>query len=321
MISDAIFPRWRPTADVRPSSDTIRLEPGGLRLRWLGTAGFVVETTRVTVLVDPFVSRPSLARVGLGRLRVDRAAIERYVPPRVDAVACGHAHFDHLLDAPAIALSRNALFLASPTGCAFARAENVPREKIVAVPPETGKTVTVGDLEIRFVPSLHGKIVLGRVPFPGTVDIAPRLPARAWHYKMGGAFGVWMQAKRADGTAGASLYHNGSADLVDAELAGLHADVLVAGLAGRQSTPDYLARLVRHLSPSVVVPTHHDAFFAPLGEGVRLLPGIDLRGFLDDARRLAPGATRITPEYGEEIVIPADGPRDAKLRSGTGFVV
>ncbi len=307
-------------ASVRPTTANPQLEPGGFRLRWLGTAGYIIETLKVTVLIDPYVSRPSLARVALGKLRVNREAIERYIPARVDAVCCGHAHFDHLLDAPIIARDRNALFVASATGAAFARAHNVAREKIITI-PDAGKTVTVGDLEIKFVPSLHGKIFLGKVPFPGTLDVAPSLPARAWHYKMGGAFGIWIQAKREDGSNGTSLYHNGSADLIDAELGGMHADVLLVGLAGRQGTRDYLRRLVSHLTPALVVPTHHDAFFAPLAEGVRLLPRIDLQGFLAETRMLAPTATRITPEYGEEIVVPANDPRGATLRSGTGFVI
>ncbi|MGH7282377.1 MAG: MBL fold metallo-hydrolase [Polyangiaceae bacterium] len=320
MISEALFPRWFPAGDVRPSSSTIALEPGGLRVRWLGTAGYVIDTTTTTVLLDPFVSRPSVARLSYARLRVDEAAVARYIPAKVDAVCCGHAHYDHLLDAPFIAKERNALFVASHTGCAFARAQRIAEEKIEEV-PIIGKKITIGDLEIRFVPSLHGAFFFGEVPFDGTVDTPPRLPARAWDYKMGGAFGIWLRAKKSDGSPGASLYHNGSADLVDAELTSMHADVLVPGLAGRQATRDYLARLVRQLSPHVVIPTHHDAFFAPLAEGVRLLPGVDLRGFLDETRQLAPDAVRITPEYGEEIIVPADAPRDAKLRSGTGFVV
>jgi L-ascorbate metabolism protein UlaG (beta-lactamase superfamily) len=320
MISEALFPRWHPNANVRPTAANPELQSGGFRLRWLGTAGYIVETPKVTVLIDPYVSRPSLGRVALGKLRVNREAIERYIPARVDAVCCGHAHFDHLLDAPIIARDRNALFVANATGAAFARAHHVPREKIISI-PETGKTITVGDLEIQFVPSLHGKIFLGKVPFPGTLDVAPPLPARAWHYKMGGAFGIRMQAKCDDGSNGASLYHNGSADLIDAELDNVHADVLLVGLAGRRGTRDYLARLVSHLTPALVVPTHHDAFFAPLAEGVRLLPRIDLPGFLAESRMLAPNATRIVPEYGEDIVVPAKSPRDAKLRAGTGFVI
>jgi L-ascorbate metabolism protein UlaG (beta-lactamase superfamily) len=153
----------------------------------------------------------------------------------------------------------------------------------------------VGDIEIRFVPSRHGRIALGRVPFPGVVTRPPRLPARMWHYKMGGAFGIVMNA------AGVRVYHNGSADLVDAELEGERADVLLVGLAGRQATRDYLARLVSALSPELIVPTHHDAFFAPLEAGFHTIPGMDIDGFISEARRIAPRARVAFSDYGEEL--------------------
>ena len=136
----------------------------------------------------------------------------------------------------------------------------------------------------------------------------PHLPARAVDYRMGGAFGLWMRTKD-----GVSLYHNGSADLVDAELAGVHADVVLVGLAGRQATRDYFARLVAALGPRVIVPTHHDAFFAPLDRGVHLLPNVDLDGFVHEARSLAPQATVVTPDYFEALAVPSADPRASAL--------
>jgi L-ascorbate metabolism protein UlaG (beta-lactamase superfamily) len=129
---------------------------------------------------------------------------------------------------------------------------------------------------------------------------------RFFHYRMGGAFGIHVEA------GGRSFYHNGSADLVDAELQSLHADVLLVGLAGRQGTRDYLRRLVRLLSPSAIVPTHHDQFFAPLEAGVRLLPGVALDGFLGESLDIAPSSRVFTPTYDDELRVPIDGdPRDA----------
>jgi L-ascorbate metabolism protein UlaG (beta-lactamase superfamily) len=121
---------------------------------------------------------------------------------------------------------------------------------------------------------------------------------------MGGAYGVLVAHR------GVSVYHNGSADLIDAELAGKHADVLLVGLAGRQATPHYLSRLTEALGPRVIVPTHHDAFFAPLDRGVHLLPGIDLDGFVTAA---AEYGRVITPSYGESLFIPLEDPRAAFL--------
>jgi L-ascorbate metabolism protein UlaG (beta-lactamase superfamily) len=161
-------------------------------------------------------------------------------------------------------------------------------------------------VNIRFVPSLHGRIFLGRVPFPGEVGALPSLPARTWHYRMGGAFGISIE------TRGLRIYHNGSADLVDAELSSERADVLLVGLAGRRATRAYLGRLCSALRPKLIVPTHHDAFFAPLDQGVRLLPGIDLDGFVTELGREAPSARVITPGYDETLAIARD-PSDSAL--------
>ena len=101
--------------------------------------------------------------------------------------------------------------------------------------------------------------------------------------------------------AGVRIYHNGSADLVDAELEGERADVLLVGLAGRKATRDYLERLIGALSPEIIVPTHHDAFFAPLEAGFHTIPGMDIDGFVSEARRIAPRARVAFSDYGEEL--------------------
>lgn len=90
---------------------------------------------------------------------------------------------------------------------------------------------------------IYERIFLGRVPVPGEVKTSPTLPARAWHYRMGGAFGLWLEAD------GVSIYHNGSADLVD--------------------------------------------------------------GFLREVQELDPKITRVTPDYGEDLVVPSEDARAA----------
>ncbi|HEY8076265.1 MAG TPA: MBL fold metallo-hydrolase [Labilithrix sp.] len=301
-LYERLFPRFRPRRELRPQGSGAG---AALRLSWLGTAGFVVEAAGKTILVDPFLTRPPLTRA-LRRIVPDDLAIARHVPRRVDAVLCGHSHFDHVADAPRIARITKAKLVGSASTCAWGRAEGLGEDQLVQVPP-SGAIVRVGDVEIRFVPSRHGKIVLGRVPFPGEVRGTPQTPARLWHYRMGGAFGILLRAP------GVTLYHNGSADLLDAELDGERADVLLAGLAGRKGTENYVARLVSALGPKLVVPTHHDAFFAPLERGLHLLPGIDLEGFVSEVHLRAPDASVITPDYEELICVPAADARGAVL--------
>jgi L-ascorbate metabolism protein UlaG (beta-lactamase superfamily) len=304
-LYERIFPRWRPREELRPRASSGK--GASLLIRWMGTAAHVVESERTRVAIDPFVTRPGLRRLVGGALAPDAREIFDRFGMRLDAVLCGHSHYDHLLDAPLLARAAGAKLVGSRTTCAFGRAAGIPESQLVEIPAAGGQVV-VGDLRVRFVPSLHGRIFLGRVPFPGEVERVPSLPARAESYRMGGAYGICIRA--ADG---ASVYHNGSADLVDAELAGERADVLLVGLAGRQSTRDYVERLVRALEPKVIVPTHHDAFFAPLEWGVHLLPNVDLDGFVAEARRLAPRARVVTPGYGEALAVAVAAPEDAGL--------
>ena len=67
--------------------------PGSVRVRWLGTAGFAIEHGAHVVLIDPYVTRASLARCVLRPLAVDLAAIGRHVP-KADAIVLGHTHLD-----------------------------------------------------------------------------------------------------------------------------------------------------------------------------------------------------------------------------------
>jgi L-ascorbate metabolism protein UlaG (beta-lactamase superfamily) len=304
-LYERLFPRWRPKRELRPQGSG---EGWATRLTWLGTAGFVIETPETTLLVDPFLTRPTLPQLAK-RLVPDSLAIARHIPQKVDAVLCGHSHYDHVADAPRIAKMTKAKLVGSPSTCAWGRAEGLPESQLVQIPP-SGAIVRFGDIEVRFVPSRHGRIALGRVPFVGEVRETPRQPGRLWHYRMGGAFGLLIK------TPGVTVYHNGSADLIDAELDGEHADVLLACLAGRKGTENYVARLVSALGPKLVIPTHHDAFFAPLERGLHLLPGIDVEGFVSEVYRRASGASVITPDYEEPICVPAGDARGAVLGPG-----
>lgn len=252
-------------------------------------------------MLDPFLTRPGLLRTAAGRLSPTPERWWHWLPDRVDAICCGHSHYDHLLDAPEIARRTGALLLGSRTTACFARAHGLDDAQIVEV-PASGLRRRVGDVEIRFVPSRHGRIIAGRVPFPGEVRQPPQLPARVFQYRMGGAFGIHLT------TPSGRLYHNGSADLIDAELASLRADTILVGLAGRRGTPGYLDRLMRLLRPRLVVPTHHDLFFAPLEAGVRLLPGVALNRFVEE---VGDGGRVVMPTYEDVLTIPAGDPRDA----------
>jgi L-ascorbate metabolism protein UlaG (beta-lactamase superfamily) len=298
-----LFRRFDTPADLKGASPS-RPGPDALAIRWLGTAAHRIRFGGKTLLLDPFVSRPGIGSL-LRPLRPDPGAIDRWAP-EADAVVVGHAHYDHLLDAPAIARRTGAVLLGSRSTARVAVAHGVERARIAAA-GEHGLAAEVGPFSVELVPSLHAKILLGRsYIFPGEIRRVPSRPLRVHQYRDGGALGVIIRA------GDVTVYHNGSADLVDAALEGKRADVLLCGIAGWRYTAGYLERLVRLLSPRLIVPTHYDAFFWPLEEGVRLLPGLAFERFLDEVARVAPGTRVLAPGPWEELRV-SDGGRSFEV--------
>jgi L-ascorbate metabolism protein UlaG (beta-lactamase superfamily) len=260
--------------------EDLRVDPGelglpaGVEVRWLGVAGFAITCEGTTVLIDPYASRVGLrALAGRSPLVADRVAIDRWIP-RADAVLVGHTHFDHALDVPAIARRDRAPVYGSASA---ARLLHVNGLGHLAVAVEPHRTYGIGPFEVTFVPSVHSKLLLGRsVPNGGEVtcehvgDLTPDA------YGCGQVWGIHLAV------AGATLYHQGSADLLDDEVRHRGVDVFLCGVAGRQVTDRYLPRMLPRLDPATVVVTHHDDFLRPLDRPQGLAFGVDVARFPDE---------------------------------------
>src|SRR4051812_24567518 len=88
----------------------------------------------------------------------------------------------------------------------------------------------------------------------------------------------------------AALSHQGSADRADEAPPAEPVDVFLAGVAGRGVTPRYWERILPRLDPRVVVPTHYDDFFAPLGAREGFVRGVKLGEVPDEVAAAAPDA-------------------------------
>jgi L-ascorbate metabolism protein UlaG (beta-lactamase superfamily) len=262
-----------------------------VRVRWLGTAGFAIECAGHVVLVDPYVTRASLARCLAAPLRPDAAAIARYVP-RADAIVVGHTHFDHVLDVPAIARATGARVLGSRSAAALCLASGVPADRVEVVEGEAGQAPIVresGPFTLRFIPSAHSPLVLGRVPFPGEIhDVSDceEVPLRANAYRCGAVFGVEIRV------AGRTLYHAGSAELVDssalaAKVGGV--DLLLMCVAGWTTSRDLPERLMARLDPGAVLLSHWDDFLRPIDRPAHPFPAMQLPRLVERLTRASPG--------------------------------
>jgi L-ascorbate metabolism protein UlaG (beta-lactamase superfamily) len=247
--------------------------PPGLAISWLGVSGYVLTFEGVSIFIDPYVSRVPLRSLLLRRTAMpDEAMIDRYAgaPGSVAGVLVGHTHFDHAVDAPAIARRHRAKAYGSASLGHLMRLHGLGE---LAVEVQPHRPYALGPFVVRFVPSRHSKLLFGRkVPMDGelTCDHLDGLAPGA--YRCGAVYGIRIEV------AGISIYHQGSADLDDAQLPADPVDIFLAGVAGRSFTPRYWQRILPRLDPRVIVPTHYDNFFSPLGAEQDLVRRVDLAG-------------------------------------------
>lgn len=251
--------------------------PSGLELDWLGVSGYRLAYEGQSLYIDPYFSRVPLRSLLLRRTAVpDAATLDRYLPAseRVAGVLVGHTHFDHAVDAPA---------LARRSGCdAYGSASLVHLMGLhglaaQAVEVEPYRVYGLGPFEVTFVPSAHSKLVLGlKVPYAGelTCDHLAGLCPSA--YKCGQVWGIHVAV------AGVSFYHQGSAELVDDALRHRGVDYFLAGIAGRNFSRRYWERILPRLDPRLIVPTHYDDFFRPLDQDLELIAGAKLDRLEDE---------------------------------------
>jgi L-ascorbate metabolism protein UlaG (beta-lactamase superfamily) len=242
-----------------------------VRVRWLGVAGFTLESGETAIAHDPFLSRPGALRSLLRRYVPDENVLARFIAPdspaaglgRAKLYLVGHSHYDHLGDVPWLAARTQGRVVGSATTAAIAQGYGLaPDETEVAGP---GAVLSEGPFEVRVFASGHAKVLFGRVPLEGDLTEPPEAPIHAASFVLGDARG-YLVTERASGLRVVLL----SSAAVDPEaLAAIGqefapVDALLPATMGRDA--DYARLLVEALRPRLVVPHHFDDFNTSLDD-------------------------------------------------------
>lgn len=119
-----------------------------MKLTWIGQSGYVLETARTKIILDPYLSDVVNRVAGRPRL------VEAPFAPRdvnADAIICTHDHLDHL-DVDAVAeMNRNIPFLTTKEG--KVKLENMGFTKVTALEP--GQSVLMWDMTVHAVYANH----------------------------------------------------------------------------------------------------------------------------------------------------------------------
>jgi len=267
-------------------------------VRWTGAAGLEFTHEGRTVLVDPYFSRKRKIDLFFRRLAPDSAAVEAYlrrIPGALSAVIVGHTHFDHVMDVPEIARRFPGPVVGSRSADALLARHGMPGRVQVC---NGGERIELpGGDAVTMIPSRHGRVALGRVPYPGEIVPAGRLPMKAGEYGHGTVFAPRLEL------GGITFLDLGSADFVEQALSGQRCDVLFLCVPGWKRVPDYVDRVPSLVRPRVIVPMHFDDFTRPLAPDMTAprLPFQGLPAFLERLSASSPGVEVRLPQTFEPM--------------------
>ena len=259
-------------------------ETSSVTFTWLGVTTLLFDDGETQILIDGFISRPSLFESLLGTPIASDAPMINYVlneyrVQRLAAIIPAHSHYDHAMDIGAIANRSSASIIGSETTANIARGAGVPEDQIIVVTDAT--PYTFGEFTVTLIPSVHAPIgSRGTVPFPGTVDEPLQTPAPVSAWRVGTAYSIVIAHPQ-----GTTVVH-GSAGYVEGALDEIGADVIMLSVGlleslGRDYAEEYWQALVTATGATRVFPVHFDDFTQPFGDIV-LLPAL-LDNFVNTA--------------------------------------
>lgn len=94
----SVFTPDIPDGHALSEEDSMRLlnSIDGDRLSWLGHASFLIHTSEVTILTDPFLTEFASPISWAGPRRYVESGISLENLPKIDVVIISHSHYDHL---------------------------------------------------------------------------------------------------------------------------------------------------------------------------------------------------------------------------------
>ncbi|MBA2935728.1 MBL fold metallo-hydrolase [Sphingomonas sp. CGMCC 1.13654] len=270
-----------PASERLPSAS---LTHGTLDAQFFGTTTSLFRDGDHAVMVDSLLTRPGLGKVLFGTVAPDPALVRRILAQaqveRVDLLLVSHSHYDHVLDAPAVARATGTTTVGSPSTREVALGGGIPDAHIRVA--SGGEQLDTGAFHVTVFRSLHSPG--DRVP--GTITWPLSFPAKVKDYKEGGTF-AFLIAHR-----GLSILVHPSANFVPGMYRGVHADAVFLATGGLGAQPDDFARAYWHevveaTGAKLVVPIHWDDLLRPLDQ-----PLLPLRRFMDDIPK---GMAKIEP--------------------------
>ena len=303
----------------RESLDDVSLAPpphayvveSDVTVTWFGVSTLLFDDGETQLLIDGFVTRPSaFEALTMRPIESDYATVNWFMNEfrvrRLAAIIPVHSHFDHAMDAGAIANRSSASILGSTSTANIARGAGVPEDQIVVV--EHGIEYPFGNFTVRFLESNHAPVGWrGAAPLPGNNDEPLAMPAPVSAWREGGSYSIVISHP-----AGTTLVQ-GSGGIKQGSLDGVEVDTVILGVGlveglGREYVEDYWQATVTATGATTVIPVHFDDYTKPFGT-IELLPRfldnfVNMADMLEEFRTTWDSDAAIfLPEFGQPIAL------------------
>ena len=267
-------------------------------MRWTGAAGIEFVTDQGVILIDPFFSRLGKFQVFFQQVSARTDVIDNYIenlPAKLLSIVVGHTHADHALDVPYLAQNSECKIVGSKSLDTLFRIHGLSDRVMICKGQELVELAD--DIVVTMIPSVHGKVIFGSIPYPGEINLDEKLPMKAKEYRHGTVF--IPKLKIADTT----FMHFGSADYIESQLDGHTCDVMFMCVPGWKRNAGYTSRLIDLVQPKVVVPFHFDDFSRPISKAGKapLLPFQDVPGFVSEINKKFPEIKIVFPKINSSM--------------------
>lgn len=265
----------------------------GVRIQFLGAAGFVIQRGDDVLVTGPFFSNPGFLRAGLGEIESDSSAVLRWMPnvPGADAVVVGHSHYDHLMDAVTVSRERagNAPIYVNDTGAYILAAVREP-PKVIALDRHAWSFghpqdwIHVPGTQVRLLPILseHAPHFHGVELYDGAYDVDQgKLPVRARGWKLGQPLAFLIEFLAPDGSVDLRIHYQDSASnpragFPPSDLPPARYKILLPCVASWHEVENYPEGILDEFDPNFAILGHWEDFFLPYSDDVGELRSVRL---------------------------------------------
>jgi L-ascorbate metabolism protein UlaG (beta-lactamase superfamily) len=224
-------------------------------LKWLGTAGWEIQTGKTIILIDPFLTRKD--RSMGAEWKTDEEAVLKVIR-RADYIFAGHSHHDHIGDVPFIAKRFGSKIIGSRTTTNLALTAGVEKSQLITI--SGGEKLDFKEFSVQVIESRHGWRE-GKPPRNENQEISSpwQGPIRGRDFVDGGSFLYYF-------TFGQQrLLHQSTGGVIEEKLKGLRPDFILMNFSHQGYN---LSGVLKTLNPKIIIVHHFDNWRAPFSEGI-----------------------------------------------------